>query len=447
MSNMANIKHVLAARATGKSEQGVAMITVLVMTTVLLVMATGMYFVASSEITMSNADLEGNEAFYYAEGGLEAAIDIISNEAATEYQLTQPRPDDSSDGYGYLMDPSSSQRQNPSNPLEVAIGKDTYTIWVDTVDANGNPCTGCGLNLASSNPAYLQINAEGQSGEGYRKLQQRVRVEASGYPLTFYIDGDINANGNPFVANQSIYVKGNVYGRSKVEVTGTDLIYGGPARVLATGTIYDKANGGNSQIYTVAGAPNGSNWNADYVNDRDSRGPAGNTFSLEELSQTINPEGLTATQLATLKSQAQSDGFYLNPSSGNLQVSQSDLPTRDGNVVVFVEYSGGTPAGNQVDLNFTWPSMSTGQSLVIVLNGSVKMTGQAIGKMHGIIYCPDGNVEAHGGGNGDYTGFVFGKGLTNIGNFEFNMTSDFLTNAPFFAWTVSRETAWTEVDR
>lgn len=437
----------VAVKSKLRSEQGVAMITVLMMTTVLLVMATGMYFVARSEITMSNADLEGSEAFYYAEGGLEAAIDIISNQAATEYQLTQPREDNSSDGYGYLMDPSSGQRQNPSDPLEVTIGKETYTVWVDTVDEDGNPCTGCGLNLASANPAYLQVNAEGRSGDGYRKLQQRVRLEASGYPLTFFIDGDINANGNPFVSNQSIYVKGNVYGRSKVDVTGTDLIYGGPARVLATGTIYDSANGGSSQIYTVAGLPNGSNWQASYVNDRDSRGPAGNTFNMEELEQLINPEGLTATQLATLKSQAQSDGFYLNPSSGGMQVRQSDLPTREGSVVVFIEYSGGTPADNMVDLNFTWPSMSTGQSLVIILNGSVKLTGQAIGHMQGIIYSPDGMVEAHGGGNGDYTGFVFGKGLTNIGNFEFNMTSDFLLDAPFFAWSLTRETAWTEVDR
>ncbi|RJQ42839.1 MAG: hypothetical protein C4534_09145 [Gaiellales bacterium] len=423
------------------------MVTVLVMTTVLMIMAVGMYFVASREITMSGADMRGSEAFYYAEGGLETAIDIISNESATDYQLTQPREDDSADGYGYLMDPSPGQREDPSNPVEMAIGEETFTIWVNTVDEDGDPCSGCGLNLATTNPAYLEITAEGRSGDGYRKLKQRVRVQASGYPLTFFIDGDINANGNPFVSNQSIYVRGNVYGREKIEVTGTDLVYGGPARVLATGTIYDKANGGNSQIYTATGLPNGNNWDAAYVNDRDSRGPAGNTFSLEELQGIINPSGLSATQLETLKSQAQNNGYYLNPSSGGIQVRQSDLPSREGSVVVFIEYSGGTPSNNLVDLNFTWPSMSTGQALVIVLGGSVKMTGQAIGHMQGIVYCPDGIVEAHGGGNGDYTGFVFGKGLINVGNFEFNMTQEFIDDAPFFAWTVTRETAWREIDR
>lgn len=446
MNNNKTSKHPFPTTMTLGSEQGIAMVTVLVMTTVLMVMAIGMYFVATREITMTRADMQGNEAFYYAEGGLEATIDIISTDSATDYQLTQPREDDSADGYGYLMDPDPGQRDDPSAPVEMNIGGGSYTIWVNTVDEDGDSCSGCGLNLASNDPAYIQINAEGRSDDGYRLLQQRVKVQASGYPLTFFIDGDLNANGNPFVSNQSIYVKGNVYGRGTIDVTGSDLMYGGPARVLATGTIYDKANGGNSQIYTADGLPNGNNWNVDYENDRDSRGPAGNTFSLDEMQGTINTDGLTATQLETLKSQAQSNGYYSNPSSGGINVNQSDLPTRDGNVVIFVEYSGGSPSGNEVDLKFTWPSMDTGQALVIVLNGSVKMTGQAIGHMQGVVYCPDGEIRADGGGNGDYTGFVYGKGLVNIGNFEFNMTEDFIDDAPFFAWTVIRETAWKEVD-
>lgn len=430
-----------------REEQGIAMITVLVMTTVLMVMAVGMYFVASREITMSNADMQGGEAFYYAEGGLEAAMDILSTEAGTEYQLSQPRADDSADGYGYLLDPSPSQRDNPSNPLEMSIGTETYRVWMNTVDENGDPCTGCGLNLASVNPAYILITAEGSSNNGYRKLQQRVKIAASGYPLTFFIDGDINANGNPIISNQSVYVKGNIYGRGKISISGVDTVYGGPARALATGTIYDKANGGSSEIYTAAGLPNGSNWNDTYVNDRDSRGPAGNPFSLAEMQTLMNPSGLTETQLDILRNQARASGYYLNPTSGAMQVRQTDLPTREGNIVVFVEFSSGNPNDNEVDLNFTWPSMSSGQAMVIILNGSVKMTGQAIGHMKGIVYCPNGLVRADGGGNGDYTGFIFGKGLVNIGNFEFNMNSAFLTDAPFFAWTVTRETAWEEVDR
>jgi hypothetical protein len=224
------------------------------------------------------------------------------------------------------------------------------------------------------------------------------------------------------------------------------MVYGGPAAVLATGTIYDKANDMNSQIYTEDGLPS-ADWHADYANDRDSRGPAGNEYSLGEMQDTINAKGLTATQLETLKSQAQHNGYYLNPGTGNMNIDQGDLPTRDGNIVIFVEYSGGNPEDNLVDLKFTWPSMDTGQAFIIILNGTAKMTGVAIGHLHGVVYCPEGVVEAHGGGSGDFTGFVFGKGLVNIGNFEFNMTEQFIEDAPFFAWTVTRETAWKEIDR
>lgn len=429
------------------SESGVAMITVLVMTAVLVVLAIGMYFVAEKEITMSNADMEGSEAFYYAEGGLEAVIDIISTESATDFQLTRMRSDGSADGYGFLMDPNPALRQNPSNPLEMTIGKDTYTVWVDTVDEDGNPCTNCGLDLTTANPAYIQVNAEGRSGEGYRLLQQRVRVETSGYPLSFYIDGDLVANGIPVVSNQSIYIKGNVYGREKIEINGSDIIYGGPAAVYATGTIYDKPTGGNSQIYTADGLPNGSYYSSLYVNDRDSRGPAGNTFSLTEMESTVNTDGLTATQLETLKSQAQARGYYANPEGGVLTIQQGDVPDRDGNLVVFVEFAGGDPADNEVNLKFTWPVGYYGQAFIIVKNGTAKLTGTAIGHLNGVVYCPDGVIRSDGSGNGDFTGLVFGKGLENIGNFEFRMTQSFIEDAPFFAWTVTRETAWKEIDR
>jgi hypothetical protein len=64
--------------------------------------------------------------------------------------------------------------------------------------------------------------------------------------------------------------------------------------------------------------------------------------------------------------------------------------------------------------------------LIIIRNGSVKMTGSAIGDSQGVIYCPDGEVRADGSGGGEFTGFIWGKGATNIGNFNFVMTQEFL---------------------
>ena len=436
-----------------RDEEGVALMTVIILTAVLMVIGAGMYVVASREAIMSSADYSGGQAFYYAEGGVENVIDIL-NYTATEGQLIKLRADQSDDGYGYLMDPEAAYRQdNPRDPVVMKIGKESYTVWVDEVDENGNHCTGCGLNLSSYDPdnpnkAYLLITAKGQSSQGYRKLQQRVKLEASGYPLTFYINGDADMNGGPMIANESIFVRGNFYGREKLTVNGTDQIYGGGAGVRATGSIYAKSTGGSTQIYTSSGGQS-SYWDANYINDRDSRGPTGNTYTITELNRTFGTAGLTSDQLAVLKQQAKTSGYYNGNPSSNLVLQQSDIPNHSGDVVVYVEFPSGDPLSNEVNLKFEWPNYpyTSGKALIIIKNGSVKLTGTAIGNMNGVIYCPDGEARSDGSGNGTFTGFIWSKGITNIGNFNFTMTNEFLNDPPFFAWKVTRETAWTEEDR
>lgn len=428
------------------SEQGVAMITVVVLTAVLMVIGAGMFYVASSEQTMTRADQWGGQAFYFAEGGIENTIDIL-NYVATEEQLTQPRDDDSDNGYGYLMDPDPDSRQDPTDPLVMTISDETFTVWIDLVDENGDHCEGCGLDITEDDPAYMLITAEGTAGDGYRKLQQQVRVEPTSYPLTLYVDGDAEINGNPEINNQSIYVDGDIWGREKISISGDDLVLGTPAAAFATGSIYAKSNDDDSQIYDEDGNRS-SYWEWTFEYDRDERGPDGNTFSSSALRSQPGTSRLSSSQLALLKRQAQASGYYESANDG-FNLRQSDLPEREGNLVVYIEFPDGDPEDNEVDLKFTWPDSpySTGKAFVIVENGSVRMTGSAIGDMQGVIYCPDGPVTAHGGGNGDFTGFIWGKGLVNIGNFPFNMTQDFLDDPPYFTWAVVREASWTEVDR
>lgn len=427
------------------AEQGVAMVTVIIMSAVLMVIAGGIYFVAAREGTMTQADYVGGQAFYYAEGGIENAIDIL-NYAGTEAQLTQQRADQSVDGFGYLMDPDPNQRQDPTDPIEMTIGEENFTVWANWVTEDGTPCSGCGLDVSSGDSAWVLITAEGQSTQGYRKLQQQVKLQGNTYPLALYIDGDAYLNGNVAITNQSIWVEGNFYGREKLDISGTDTMFGGPAGVRATGMIYAKANGGNSQIYTTTGG-HSSYWDASFANDRDIRGPTGNTFSIGELRNTFDTGGLTAWQLASLKSMAQATGYY-ESASGSTMIQQSDLPERDGDIVVYVEFPSGDPEDNVASLKFEWPTGTyEGKALVVIKNGSARLEGNAIGNLRGVIYCPDGPVRADGGGSGNFTGYVWGKGLVNIGNFPFNMDEEFVNDPPFFSWTVSRETEWMELDR
>lgn len=439
-----------------REERGVAMITVIVLAVVLMILGSGMFFVAGRENRITQADYVGSQAFYFAEGGIENVINML-NFAATEQQLTQLRPDQSlDDGHGYLMDPIESQREDPPNPLEIKIGDTPFTVWVDEVNADGSHCIGsnCSLNLQTANPAYLLITAEGESSEGYRKLQQRVKLEASGFPMTLFIRGNVKANGNVALTNQSLYVLGDLKGREKLTVSGEDLVNGGDAAVFATGTIYEKQNGSCPIYDDETGAPIVACWDANYINDRDGNGLIVGLddyrFTVDQMNSMYETAGLTSAQLLTLKSMAKTSGYYANPESGNITLQNDNpIPTRDGNIVVYIEYSGGTPEGNQVNLKFDWPHSpyTNGQAIVVIKNGSVKMTGSQMGYFNGYVYCPDGSAQVDGTGSGMYTGFLYAKGLDDIGNFNFNMTSSFLTDPPFFAWTVVRETAWTEMDR
>lgn len=405
-----------------RNEEGVALITVIILTAVLMVMGAGMYMVASREQTMTAADYAGGEAFYYAEGGIENVLDILKD-TATEAQLTQMRADQSSNGYGYLMDPTPGNRQNPTDPVEMRIGQDSYTVYVDTVDQYGNHCTGCGLELFSpdSVPSYLMITAEGQSSSGYRKLQQMVEVTAvtgPRYPLSLYVDGDADFNGTPYMTNQIFYVKGNVVGRDKLVASGTDFITGLPAAVYATGTITDIQ-----------------------PQDRDKSNPVGNPFTLAELQSIVGTAGLPASELERLKNEAIQQGNYYTSGSKFESVNGDS----NGNAVLFIDYA----SPDEAVPKFTWPG--PGYVTIVVLNGDVKLTGGAIGSSRAILYCPDGFVRADGGGGGGFTGLVWaGKGLTSIGNFEFNMDEDFYDgNPPSFLTgvTVKRMASWKEVDR
>ena len=71
-----------------RNDEGVALITVIFISAILMLMGAGMYYVASREGKMSSADYAGGQAFSYAEGGIENVLDIVTY-AGTEYQLTR----------------------------------------------------------------------------------------------------------------------------------------------------------------------------------------------------------------------------------------------------------------------------------------------------------------------------------------------------------------------
>ena len=83
---MRSERKIIMMQDTRDSEAGIALITVIIMTAVLMIISAGMYFVASREGIMAQADNVGGQAFYFAEGGVENVLDMLSS-SATESQL------------------------------------------------------------------------------------------------------------------------------------------------------------------------------------------------------------------------------------------------------------------------------------------------------------------------------------------------------------------------
>ena len=311
------------------------------------------------------------------------------------------------------------------------LGPGSYNVELTIYEPTQNPkvpnspwTSANDLALPCSNRTgnLYAITATGTQGSGTRVVRQLIRVVPgkSKFPLGIYAER-VDANGNPSMRNISVFTVGDLVGRGKLSMVGTDDNYtmkdvydqtafsgfvwsGGlnwdskiPAAVHATGEIYVK--GVNTRGREHPPVPNcsandtrepgsiaqQSEWDGSACTSCANGGaisadtcsglpgyPPTARFTQADLSRIAEVRNFTEDEYAVLKATAQSTGVYCNfdaavnqcwkggvagPTDVNWQ--DGDLPGGPNNLVAYFDFPfSSNTTNNKITWNATWKAIS-----------------------------------------------------------------------------------------
>ncbi len=397
-----------------RGQSGVAMITVLFVGATLTVLTTTAAFMSVRGLQSTSADAQSARAMAAAEAGLERfMLDVkrgaISVAGMKEAGCGSPPivlPPGTLGAGSYdvqltIYEPGQSKKV-PDSP---------WTLANDGVA----PCT------PRNSPNLYAVTATGAQGSGTRVVRQVIRAipGKSKFPLGIYADR-IDANGNPDMKNISVFTRGDVVGRGKFSMSGTDPNYtmrdvydesafggfswsGGltwdsniPAAVHATGVIYLKGANERGREHPPAphcsandtrfgGFAYQSEWDGSACIGCTNDGaltsdtcaglpgyPPTARFTQADLDRIAQVRNFTEEEYAILKATAQTSGIYCNfaPSVNQCWKNglagpalqhwhTADLPTTSSTLVAYFDFpASSNPSGNKITWNATWKALS-----------------------------------------------------------------------------------------
>lgn len=435
-----------------KDERGVAMITTLMVGSVLTAVGLAMTSVAVSNLQNAGRDRVAGGAMGAAEAGIAQAIAYIRDNGVGNLGCS---PTCTTNPWG-----------NSATPATVTLGDGREAkVYITTVQAFAPPAVKVGT---------YKVHSTGTTGEGpgKRTLEQTVTARPFTFPIGVYADTFENA-GNAAVHTSHLFSKGCIINRNAISfgpstdpetgvTSSTDPYYGLPpaahaADYIITSNQASRCNSANS-VHT----PN--DCNNTYRSDQDRAGGsvsstacAGITMdntSFFDLTSLANvghvSRGLTDAQYAGLKSKAKSQGNYWNSSTiGSYVPPCPAAPCSGGrtpypNAILYFE--GPLPTLNtQIDSIVGYEKSQCGtRSLVIVAEQtSVHMNSNS--SVTAALFVPDGNFQYNGGGT--FEGTVFAKTVDKFnGNADFYLDACFIKNLPGGLFDVT-PTHFREVDR
>lgn len=395
------------SRARFRQEAGVALITVLFVGATLAVLTTSAAVMSVKGLRGASDDKSSAQALVAAEAGLERLLlDVTRGDV----------------GYG-LMQRSGCGAPPVALPPGT-LGPGTYNVYLTIYEPDDSPKVPEAPWSATSPPCadrttnLFAITATGSQGRGTRVVRQIVSVVVGStkLPLGIYADR-IDANGNPTMRNISVFTAGDVIGRGKFAMIGTDSYFrmkdvysqsafpsfawtGGrtwdsfiPAAVHATGEIYAKNAGTRGREHPPTANCNANdtrNGGLAYQSEWDGSGCTGCSnagvittdcggltgypptarFTSADLARIAQTRNFTETEYANLRTAAQASGilceFALNKCTkagvvGPAQMTwnTADLPTGNSQFVAYFEfpYSTNTSA-NKITWKATWKAIS-----------------------------------------------------------------------------------------
>jgi hypothetical protein len=359
---------------------------------------------------------------------------------------------------------------NPAQAVTLSTNE-TYDVWIQPI----TPMVGKTAGL-------YRIHSIGHAGTGpgTRTVEVDVQVAPFDFPLSVYSDS-VQAGGSGGIHTESMFSKGCVFKRSKINFSGTDPVYNIPAAAHSSQYITDTQGAGSScsagddkNIHAGGVCPA----TASYRFDQDRQGgnlsstpcymPGGAAYPTtskiiddNDLATQFkfNLAGLSSSQLDLLRTAAQEQGFYITNTTAIpavLQVASPQFP----NPVLFYDLKGAA-IGGTVDLkdfnNVTYtratplsatsPSCTPNNVIVVVVNGDVRMNSDQVlvGSVFAMGPAPYGNV-AKANGNSSLIGTLYSRSLDLTGTADFQLDDCFLQNLPGSLLSV-KETNFREVDR
>lgn len=487
---------------TLRNERGVAMITVLMVASVLTVVASTATFVTIQEFRSSNDDRAAGQALSFGEGGIDRMVMTIKR---SDYD------------WGELI--QSGCPGNPTITIPGQVASGSFEVEVKNPD--------CPDPAALPDPfeeQTLVITSRGTGGQASREVEQVVRVVSGGLPIGVFAFSfaSIDGFGTGVFRNISLITPGNVVNRDKLETVGCDVwytqdqFYGNgkttrfdtsagtpcdpnvhlPAAVHAGGQIECGSAGtcnpaGQPKIEHVPpGTTSGTLPNKDDVNctaasggqnsgwdgssnggsttglpSCGSMGKAPTSLFTPEKALELQPKpDLTEDDYDNLKAGAQASGIYCDRVSNRTRCfkkgvlhcsncgtfTNMDLTGLPNNWVFYADFPASSAAPSalpKIDFNANLGSCSLDKDLnkstvVVARNGSVSLAANK--GIAGAILAREGLVDV--GGGALVHGSIIAKELLFRGSSDFLMDKCSIQalRSPFI--TVSPVT-WREVDR
>lgn len=488
-----------------RQETGVAMIVVLFVGATLAVLTTSAAFMSVRGLRSAQQDKSSVQALAAAEAGLERMLlDVVRGDV----------------GYGSMRTAGCSTP--PVSLPPGALGPGTYDVQLTIYEPSQNPKVPQTAPWSAANAGaapclnrtsnLFAITATGNQASGTRVVRQivSVKVGSTKLPLGIYAD-KIDANGNPAMNNISVFTAGDIIGRGKFAMKGSDAYFkmkdvynqsafptftwtGGyswdsfiPASVHATGEIYAKNAATRGREHPPSpncaandtrngGVATQSEWDGSACSGCANSGaitvdcgptgyPPTARFTSADLARIAQVRNFTEAEYASLKSMAQTSGIYCqfsiskcwkNGVEGPAQTTwqTADLPTGNPQFVAYFEfpYSTNTTA-NRISWRATWKAISG-----VMCNAANPLDNRsAVIVVRNGSFDFGGNTQLTGAvmvpeGDFDSSGTPLLHGSVTARTFRVRGTADFESSA-CFAGTLPTMLAevtalgWSEIDR
>lgn len=472
---ISRLRRVLLRRNYASEDRGNAIIMVLMVIMVLTALSTTASVMAINNTQNSAVDRAAGTALQVSEGGIAQALTWMQFWGPNALSCSPGCPAGGYNDWGDGPDPL-----NPTAPYghTVTLGNgERYVVWIEKVSAFMPPASRTGLYTIHSEGKSKAASAR----SGVRNMAVDVTVKPFEFPIGVFAR-QVDAGGSGGVRYQSLFSSNCIAGRDKITFSGNDAYYGVPAAAHSANYIGGKQNfncsGTSNDAIHRAGVCNTS-----YPNDTDlGGGPLtvgspcygngllnGNTWlttsketSPQGMEDTygfkVYPNGLSNTQLDTLRTAAQQQGFYFtNTTAVPAALGAANAWQTYPHPVLFYDLKGAA-IGGEVDLNdlggYGRPYPLAANSaqctpygaVVVVLNGNVKLNSNTV--LTANVFAPGpspyGQVTK-ANGTGQLIGTIFADRVDIRGTADVYLDQCFLTNMTSL-WTMTLS-EYREVDR